>query len=139
MPRLPPYFRRATSVMIGFGITLPGLPFYVERLAQGEGATRRAIVMHAALLTAAYPLGQLVFAPVWGRWSDRTGRRPLLLIGIAGDVIAQILFGALSERATRPVESRPAAAPAGSATVRSCKSATGGPKGRRRATRCRRG
>jgi len=80
-------------VMIGFGITLPVLPFYVERLAQAEGATPRAIVMHVALLTAAYPLGQLVFAPVWGRWSDRTGRRPLLLMGIAGYVIAQILFG----------------------------------------------
>ena len=80
-------------VMIGFGITLPVLPFYVERLAQAEGATPRAVVMHVALLTAAYPLGQLVFAPVWGLWSDRTGRRPLLLMGMAGYVIAQILFG----------------------------------------------
>ena len=49
--------------------------------------------MHVTLLTAAYPLGQLVFAPMWGRWSDRMGRRPLLLMGIAGYVIAQILFG----------------------------------------------
>ena len=49
--------------MIGFGITLPVLPSYVERLAQAEGATRQAIVMHVALLTAAYPLAQLVFAP----------------------------------------------------------------------------
>lgn len=80
-------------VMIGFGITLPVLPFYVERLAQAEGATRQAIVMHVALLTAAYPLAQLVFVPVWGRWSDQTGRRPLLLMGMAGYVIAQILFG----------------------------------------------
>jgi hypothetical protein len=32
-------------VMIGFGITLPVLPFYVERLAQAEGATREAIVL----------------------------------------------------------------------------------------------
>jgi DHA1 family multidrug resistance protein-like MFS transporter len=44
-------------------------------------------------LTGVYALGQLIFAPVWGRWSDRTGRRPLILIGIAGYVIAQILFG----------------------------------------------
>ena len=80
-------------VMIGFGITLPVLPFYVERLAQAEGATRQAIVLHVTLLTAVYPLGQLAFAPVWGRWSDRTGRRPLLLMGMAGYVIAQILFG----------------------------------------------
>ena len=80
-------------VMIGFGITLPVLPFYIERLAQAEGATRQAIVLHVTLLTAVYPLGQLVFAPVWGHWSDRTGRRPLLLMGLAGYVIAQILFG----------------------------------------------
>ena len=80
-------------VMIGLGITLPVLPFYVERLAQAEGATPQAVVMHVALLTAVYPLGQLAFAPVWGLWSDRTGRRPLLLMGMVGYVVAQILFG----------------------------------------------
>ncbi len=80
-------------VMIGFGITLPVLPFYVERLAQAEGVSPEAIVMHVTLLTAVYPIGQLVFAPIWGRWSDRTGRRWLLLMGMAGYVIAQILFG----------------------------------------------
>ena len=80
-------------VMIGFGITLPVLPFYVERLAQAEGVTPEAIVMHVTLLTAVYPMGQLVFAPIWGRWSDRTGRRRLLLMGMAGYVVAQILFG----------------------------------------------
>lgn len=46
-------------VMIGFGITLPVLPFYVERLARAEGATPRAIVMHVALLTAAYQLPEM--------------------------------------------------------------------------------
>ena len=80
-------------VMIGFGITLPVLPFYVERLAISGGASRRAVTMHVGLLTGVYALGQLFFAPVWGRWSDRMGRRPLLLIGIAGYVIAQVLFG----------------------------------------------
>ena len=39
--------------MLGFGITLPVLPFYVERLAQAEGATPQTVVMHVALLTAA--------------------------------------------------------------------------------------
>lgn len=80
-------------VMIGFGITLPVLPFYVDRLAQAKGGTRQAIVMHVTLLTAVYPMAQLVFAPIWGRWSDRIGRRPLLLMGLAGYVVAQILFG----------------------------------------------
>ena len=80
-------------VMIGFGITLPVLAFYVERLALAEGASRQSIVLHVTLLTGVYALMQLIFAPVWGRWSDRVGRRPLILTGIAGYVVAQVLFG----------------------------------------------
>lgn len=80
-------------VMIGLGITMPVLPFYVERLALAEGVSRQSVVIHVGWLTGVYALGQLIFAPVWGRLSDRTGRRPLILIGIAGYVIAQVLFG----------------------------------------------
>lgn len=80
-------------VMIGLGITVPVLPFYVERLALAEGVSRQSVVMHVGLLTGVYALGQLIFAPVWGRLSDRTGRRPLILVGIAGYVIALVLFG----------------------------------------------
>ena len=80
-------------VMIGFGITLPVLPFYVERLALEAGAARQSVVLHVTLLTGVYSLMQLVFAPLWGRWSDRIGRRPLILVGIAGYVIAQVMFG----------------------------------------------
>jgi DHA1 family multidrug resistance protein-like MFS transporter len=80
-------------VMIGLGITVPVLPFYVERLALAQGVSRQSVVTHVSLLTAVYALGQLIFAPVWGRLSDRIGRRPLILIGIAGYVIAQVLFG----------------------------------------------
>lgn len=80
-------------VMIGLGITVPVLPFYVERLSLSEGISRSSVVMHVGLLTGVYALAQLFFAPVWGRLSDRTGRRPLILIGIAGYIIAQILFG----------------------------------------------
>lgn len=53
-------------VMIGFGITLPVLPFYVERLALVEGATRQSVVIHVGLLTGVYALMQLIFAPLWG-------------------------------------------------------------------------
>ena len=80
-------------VMIGFGITLPVLPFYVERLALRAGASRRSIVLHVTMLTGVYALMQLIFAPVWGRWSDRIGRRPLILLGIGGYVVAQVIFG----------------------------------------------
>lgn len=80
-------------VMIGFGITLPVLPFYVERLALKDGASQRSIVLHVGLLTSIYAVMQLVFAPLWGSWSDRIGRRPLILIGIGGYVVAQVIFG----------------------------------------------
>ncbi len=80
-------------VMIGFGITLPVLPFYIERLALEAGVSQQSSVLHVMLLTGVYPLMQLFFAPLWGRWSDRIGRRPLILVGIAGYVVAQILFG----------------------------------------------
>jgi DHA1 family multidrug resistance protein-like MFS transporter len=80
-------------VMIGLGITMPVLPFYVERLALAEGASRQLVVIHVGLLTGVYALGQLIFAPVWGRLSDRIGRRPLVLVGIGGYIVAQVLFG----------------------------------------------
>ena len=53
-------------VMVGFGITVPVLPFYVERLALAGGASRQSLAMHVSLLTAVYPLPQLLFAPLWG-------------------------------------------------------------------------
>jgi len=80
-------------VMIGLGITMPVLPFYVERLALAEGASQPSIILHVTLLTGVYALMQLIFAPLWGGWSDRIGRRPLILIGIAGYIVAQVAFG----------------------------------------------
>lgn len=79
-------------VMIGFGITAPVLPFYVERLAATGQVSPGKLAMHIGFLTGMYPLGQLVFAPLWGRRSDRTGRRPLLLLGISGYALGQVLF-----------------------------------------------
>lgn len=79
--------------MIGFGITLSVLPFYVERLARAGGASREFVALHVGMLTAVYSLMQFVFAPLWGRWSDRRGRRPFVLVGIAGYAVAQLLFG----------------------------------------------
>lgn len=80
-------------VMIGFGISLPVLPFYVERLALKGGASRQSTVLQVSLLTGVYALMQLVFAPLWGRLSDRMGRRPLILVGITGYVATQVMFG----------------------------------------------
>jgi len=81
------------TVMIGFGVTLPVLPFYVERLHLPGEASREALAIHLGLLTSVYALVQLLSAPFWGLWSDRAGRRLLVLIGIAGSAVAQVLFG----------------------------------------------
>ena len=80
-------------VMLGFGITMPVLPFYTERLALAQGNRSEASAMHVSLLTSVYALMQFPFAPVWGRWSDTIGRRSLALVGIAGSAITQVLFG----------------------------------------------
>ena len=65
----------------------------VSSLALAEGVSGQSAAIHVGLLTGVYALGQLFFAPAWGRLSDRTGRRPLVLLGIGGYVIAQVLFG----------------------------------------------
>jgi DHA1 family multidrug resistance protein-like MFS transporter len=80
-------------VMIGFGMTLPVFAFYTERLAIEGGASGREAAVHVGLLTGIFALMQFLFAPLWGRWSDRFGRKPLVLIGIGGFAIAQVLFG----------------------------------------------
>ncbi|MEX0601288.1 MAG: MFS transporter, partial [Rhodothermales bacterium] len=79
--------------MIGFGITLPVLPFFVERLAIGEAAGEATVAFHVGALTSAYALTQLVAAPLWGLWSDRHGRKPLIVIGLGGFAAAQAAFG----------------------------------------------
>jgi DHA1 family multidrug resistance protein-like MFS transporter len=72
-------------IMLGFGMVLPILPFYVERL----GATGSQL----GLLTASYALMQFIFAPVWGSLSDRLGRKPILLLGILGNGLSLLMFG----------------------------------------------
>lgn len=63
-------------VMVGFGIIIPVLPFYAEQI----GASPAEL----GWLMAVYSLMQLLFAPMWGKISDRIGRKPVIAIGIAG-------------------------------------------------------
>lgn len=67
-------------VYIGFGIIIPVLPFYAEQL----GATPTVL----GWLMAVYSLMQLLFAPMWGRISDRIGRKPVMIFGIIGLIIS---------------------------------------------------
>ncbi len=70
--------------LVGFGIVLPLLPLY----ARDFGADG----LQAGLLVSIYSLVQLVMAPIWGRISDRVGRRPVLLLGLFGSGIAYLVF-----------------------------------------------
>ena len=70
--------------VIGFGMILPLLPSYAARL----GGSPAAI----GLLVASYSAMQFVLAPLWGRASDMFGRRPVLLIGLAGSVASYLVF-----------------------------------------------
>src|SRR5512138_1150742 len=72
-------------VMLGFGIIIPILPFYITKL----GASGREMGM----LTATSALMQFAFAPVWSTLSDRYGRKPILLVGIVGYGVTMLLFG----------------------------------------------
>lgn len=72
-------------VMLGFGMMIPILPYYIDSF----GASGSSL----GLLMATYALMQLFFAPVWGGLSDRVGRRPILLIGVLGNALTQLLFG----------------------------------------------
>ncbi len=80
-------------VSLGFGVILPILPFYTERLALGEGASQDNITFHIGFLTSAYPFFQMFLAPVWGKWSDRLGRKPLIFVGLLGFAVMQFLIG----------------------------------------------
>ncbi|OIK13269.1 tetracycline resistance MFS efflux pump [Bacillus sp. MUM 116] len=82
---LPILFFVMFLVMIGFGIIIPVLPFYVEQI----GATPTEL----GLLMAVYSFMQLIFAPIWGRISDRFGRKPVMMIGIAGLGISFLIQG----------------------------------------------
>tara|TARA_R100000353_G_scaffold52219_2_gene41572 strand:- start:75654 stop:76871 length:1218 start_codon:yes stop_codon:yes gene_type:complete len=80
-------------VMLGYGILLPTLPYYTERLALKDNLDTDLINFHIGLLTSIYPLFQLIFVIVWGKLSDRYGRKPVIIIGLIGFVIMQLLTG----------------------------------------------
>ncbi|MHA6280867.1 MFS transporter [Salinimicrobium sp. CAU 1759] len=80
-------------VMLGYGILLPTLPYYTERLALKDNLDTDLINFHIGLLTSIYPFFQLLFVVVWGKLSDRYGRKPIIIIGLIGFVIMQLLTG----------------------------------------------
>ena len=85
-------FRRLTILiavafvdMIGFAMVFPLLPFYALKL--------HAQPQTIGFIIAAFSGAQLISAPIWGRVSDRYGRRPALLIGLSASAVAFTVFG----------------------------------------------
>ncbi len=74
--------------LLGFGIILPALPYYAERLGAGG--------LWLGVILTAYSFAQLAGAVVLGRLSDRFGRRPLILLSLAGSAVSLALTGLAS-------------------------------------------
>ena len=73
--------------LLGFGMVLPLLPIYAKQFTTDNTG------LIIGLLMASFSAMQFLFAPMWGRLSDRIGRRPVLMIGLAGSVLFYTMFG----------------------------------------------
>jgi MFS transporter, DHA1 family, tetracycline resistance protein len=71
--------------LVGFGLVIPLLPFYAERFG--------ASPVQMTLLFAVYSLMSMLAAPLWGRLSDRLGRRPVLMASMAAASLAYLWLG----------------------------------------------
>ncbi|MEO5509175.1 MAG: MFS transporter [Longimicrobiales bacterium] len=70
--------------MVGLLMLMPILPFYAKEMGGGG--------FIVGLLVSSFAVAQLISAPMWGRFSDRHGRRPALLIGLTASAIAYVIF-----------------------------------------------
>ncbi len=73
--------------LVGFGIVIPALPYYVE------SDSFRATPFEIGLLFASYSLMQFIFSPILGSLSDKYGRRPILFFSIIGSAIGYLFIG----------------------------------------------
>lgn len=71
--------------LIGFGMVLPLLPFYAKLYNASETTI--------GLLAASFAIAQFLFSPIWGRASDRYGRKPIISLGLLGLSLAFLVFG----------------------------------------------
>jgi DHA1 family tetracycline resistance protein-like MFS transporter len=81
--------------MIGFGIVIPLLPFYVQSM----GGSAEVV----GLLLGSFAFTQMIATPLLGRMSDRYGRRPIILASLAGNAIAMVVFAIAADHAWLPL------------------------------------
>lgn len=83
--------------MIGFTLVIPFLTYFVQDLATGDGFSDiGARDRWVGIVLASYTLGQFLFTPLLGSLSDRFGRRPILMFGLASNTVFLIAFGLAS-------------------------------------------
>jgi DHA1 family tetracycline resistance protein-like MFS transporter len=70
--------------LVGFGIIIPLSPYLAREF--------RASPLEVGLLLSVYSVAQFLFSPIWGALSDRIGRRPVILIGLAGGALSYLVF-----------------------------------------------
>ncbi|MGE0757934.1 MAG: MFS transporter [Pirellulaceae bacterium] len=96
LPSDPPAPRRGSLLIIflvifidllGFGMVIPLLPIYADQFTLDESG------LVLGLLMASFSAMQFLVSPLWGRLSDRIGRRPVLLVGLLGSTFFYALFG----------------------------------------------
>ncbi|MBK9099467.1 MAG: MFS transporter [bacterium] len=79
-------------VYVGYGLTLPLLPFFVERMSSSV-MSQEDVSLHVGMITGIFALMQVLFAPLWGKFSDNIGRKPLFSIGLIGTALSIFIFG----------------------------------------------
>ena len=78
--------------LVGFGIVVPLVPVYSKHLVPDCISAPWAQGLAIGAIIASFSAMQFIFSPIWGRWSDRYGRRPILLISTAGAAVSYVLF-----------------------------------------------
>lgn len=84
MAKLIVLFITAFVDMVGMVMVLPLLPYYATEFG--------ANALMVGVLISAFSIAQLAFSPVWGRLSDRYGRRPAILVGLVITALAYVVF-----------------------------------------------
>jgi MFS family permease len=80
-------------VFMGVGVAVLGYVSYGVSSQHQNVPDSGMVGVIVGLLMSSFSLMQFIFAPIWGRVSDRIGRRPILLVGLAGSVVFYALFG----------------------------------------------